>query len=166
MMRLLAASGLLSAGAILALPAASEEPRWGDMSGAEIRSLVSGNTVTGRYADGAPFSEWHLPDGRVFGHNNREAVDQGCWDTRGNQVCYYYSGGSNRGEYCWEYRKLGDAGIQLKQITPPVPSPAIAVVQRGNPHGHTDNGKPWTCEPLQSRLPMSPRERTAARTAR
>jgi hypothetical protein len=134
----------------LAAPAVAEEERWGDMSGAEIRRLLSGNTVTGRYADGAPFSEWHAPDGRVYGHNNRELVDQGCWDMRGDRVCYYYAGGSNRGEFCWEYRKLGDAGVQLRQMSPLVPAPAIAVVQRGNPHGHSDNGKPWTCEPLQS----------------
>jgi hypothetical protein len=143
---------------------AAAEERWGDMSGAEIRALLSGNTVTGRYADGASFSEWHLPDGRVFGHNARDPVDQGCWDIRGDRVCYYYSGGLNRGEFCWEYRRIGEAGVRLRQMSPSVPSPAIGVVQKGNPHGHTDNGTPWACEPLQSNN-MTPRPgvRLAAR---
>lgn len=136
--------------AALISPALPEE-RWGDMTGNEIRALVSGNTVTGRYAGGAPFSEWHAPDGRVYGHNNRDPVVEGCWDIRGDQICYYYAGGINRGLFCWEYRKLGDAGVQLRQLSPPVPSPALAVVERGNPHAHSDNGKPWTCDPLQSR---------------
>jgi hypothetical protein len=129
---------------------AAAEERWGDMTGAEIRAFLSGNTVTGRYADGSTFSEWHLPDGRVHGHNARDPVDQGCWDIRGDRVCYYYAGGAIRGEFCWEYRRIGEAGARLRQMSPLVPDPAIALVQRGNPHGHSDNGKPWVCEPLQS----------------
>jgi hypothetical protein len=133
----------------LAMGAVADD-RWGDMTGPEIRSLLSGNTVTGRYADGGSFSEWHLPDGRVHGHNSRDPVDQGCWDIRGDRVCYYYAGGAIRGEFCWEYRKISETGVRLRQMSPLVPDPAIGVVQKGNPHGHSDNGKPWVCEPLQS----------------
>jgi hypothetical protein len=28
---------------------------------------------------------------------------------------------------------------------------ATGLLQAGNPHGHSDNGKPWSCTPLQSR---------------
>jgi hypothetical protein len=147
-----------------ASPATAEEG-WGDVNGADLRKLLSGNTVTGRHDDGMPYSEWHAPDGRVFGHNNRERVDQGCWDIRGNQVCYYYAGGSITGEFCWEFRQLTASGYRLKLMNRPSRTEAAGVLQSGNPHAHSDNGKPWACEPLQSRnhTPRHGASRYAAR---
>jgi hypothetical protein len=156
----------LAALLVLMLAPAAAEDGWGDVSGAELRKLLSGNTVTGRHDDGMPYSEWHAPDGRVFGHNNREAVDQGCWDIRGNQVCYYYSGGSIPGEFCWEFRRVTATGYRLKLMNRASLTEAAGLLQTGNPHSHGDNGKPWTCEPLQSRLPGSPLARFAARAPR
>jgi hypothetical protein len=143
---------------------AQDATSWGDVGGAALRALLSGNTVTGRHDDGMPYSEWHAPDGRVFGHNNREPVDQGCWDIRGDQVCYYYAGGTIQGEFCWEFRKVTESGFRLKLMNQPSRVEATGLLQRGNPHGHSDNGKPWHCEPLQSRN-MTPRggTRLAAR---
>jgi hypothetical protein len=154
---------IVAALAVLAAPAIAAEG-WGDVSGEDLRNLLSDATVTGRHDDGMPYSEWHAPDGRVFGHNNREPVDQGCWDIRGDQVCYYYAGGAIQGEFCWEFRKVTATGYRLKLMNRPTLTEATGVVQRGNPYGHTDNGKPWTCEPLQSRN-LSPRggTRLAAR---
>jgi hypothetical protein len=142
----------IAALAAFATPATAAD--WGDMTGAELRAALSGNTVTGRHDDGMPYSEWHAPDGRVFGHNNRDPVEEGCWDIRGDQVCYYYAEGRIKGEFCWEFRKVGDSGFRLRSVGTGMQ--ATGVLQRGNPHGHSDNGKPWTCEPLQSRN-LSPR---------
>jgi hypothetical protein len=138
---------------------------WGDVDGEDLRKLLSGNTVTGRHDDGMPYSEWHAPDGRVFGHNNRERVDRGCWDIRGDQVCYYYAGGSITGEFCWAFRKITASGYRLKLMNRPSRTEASGVLQTGNPHGHTDNGKPWACEPLQSRN-MTPRHGASRFAAR
>jgi hypothetical protein len=141
----------MAAGAPTLAQPASAEDGWGDVGGAQLRALLSGNTVTGRHDDGMPYSEFHAPDGRVFGHNNREAVDNGCWDIRGDQVCYYYAGGTIQGEFCWEFRKVTESGFRLKLMNRPSRAEATGLLQRGNPHGHSDNGKPWVCEPLQSR---------------
>jgi hypothetical protein len=154
MMRRVRFALTIAALAAFATPATAAD--WGDMTGAELRAALSGNTVTGRHDDGMPYSEWHAPDGRVFGHNNRESVDQGCWDIRGNQVCYYYAGGSITGEFCWEFRKVTTNGYRLKLMNRPSRTEAAGLLQMGNPHGHSDNGKPWACEPLQSRN-MTPR---------
>jgi hypothetical protein len=150
--------------ATCAAASAQDATSWGDVGGGDLRAVLSGNTVTGQHDDGMPYSEYHAPDGRVFGHNNREAVDQGCWDIRGDQVCYYYAGGSIQGEFCWEFRKITDQGYRLKLMNRPSRTEATGLVQRGNPHAHSDNGKPWHCEPLQSRN-MTPRwgTRLAAR---
>jgi hypothetical protein len=147
----------------LAVGPAIAEDVWGNVNGQELRAVLSGNTVTGRHDDGMSYSEFHAPDGRVFGHNNREAVDQGCWDIRGNQVCYYYAGGTIRGEFCWEFRRVTTTGYRLRSVNTGMQATGLA--QAGNPHGHSDNGKPWTCEPLQSRL-MNRREHLASRAAR
>jgi hypothetical protein len=150
--RVLAAA--FAALACLAAPAAAVDEGWGTMSGAELRAALSGNTMTGRHDDGMPYSEWHAPDGRVYGHNNRDPVEEGCWDIRGSQVCYYYAQGRIKGEFCWEFRKVSDSGFRLRSVSTGME--ATGILQRGNLHGHTDNGKPWTCEPLQSRN-LSPR---------
>jgi hypothetical protein len=150
---------------VLAAAASAElaaDERWGDVAGADLRRVLSGNTVTGRHDDGMPYSEWHAPDGRVMGHNNRESVDQGCWDIRGDQVCYYYAGGTIRGEFCWEFRRVTEAGFRLRSVMTGMQASGLA--QAGNPHGHSDNGKPWTCEPLQSHR-STPRQRHASRPA-
>jgi hypothetical protein len=147
-MKLRVRFAIVVAAAAFAAPASAEDG-WGAMSGAELRAVLSGNTVTGRHDDGMPYSEWHAPDGRVFGHNNRDPVEEGCWDIRGNQVCYYYAEGRIKGEFCWEFRKVTDSGFRLRSVNTGMQ--ASGVLQRGNPHAHSDNGKPWACEPLQSR---------------
>jgi hypothetical protein len=157
-------AAFLSASPVAADPA-SGGTGWGDVSGAELRALLSGNTVTGRHDDGMPYSEWHAPDGRVFGHNNREPVDKGCWDIRGNEVCYYYAGGSIQGEFCWEFRRVTESGFRLRVSNRASFTQATGLLQRGNPHGHTDGGKPWTCEPLQSRR-LTPRDGQVRHAAR
>jgi hypothetical protein len=140
--------------AAICSPALASE-RWGEMSGEELRALLSDATLTGNHDNGMPYSEWHAPDGRVYGHNNRRAVDRGCWDIKGDQVCYYYSDtaeGRKPRVFCWEFRKVTVTGYRLKLMNERNGIEATGIWQRGNPHGHTDNGKPWSCEPLQSRL--------------
>jgi hypothetical protein len=129
------------------LPASAERVLADRLSGAELRRELSGNTVTGVHDNGMPYSEFHHPDGRVFGHNNHEPVVEGCWDIKGDEVCYYYAGGSVQGTFCWQFSRAG-AGYRL--LLARTGTNAIGLLQAGNPHNHSDNGKPWTCEPLIS----------------
>jgi hypothetical protein len=144
-----------------AMSAWASEPR-PIVPGEEMRRILSGNTMSGRHDTGMPFSEWHSPDGRVFGHNNHEAVDRGCWDIRGDAVCYYYSGGTVRGAFCWTFRRVTDNGFKLRSVENGLN--AVGILTDGNTYSHTDNDKPWTCEPLSSEK-MTPRGDRPAREA-
>ncbi|MGL4635081.1 MAG: hypothetical protein ACRCWF_03790 [Beijerinckiaceae bacterium] len=124
------------------------------IAGEVMREIISGNTVTGRHDSGMPYSEWHAPDGRVFGHNNHEIVEKGCWDIRNDAVCYYYAGGNAPGTFCWSFRRIGESGFRLRSLESGMG--ASGILQAGNPYDHNDNGKPWTCEPLSSQA-RSPR---------
>lgn len=141
-------------------PTHAAEPAWA--SGAELRELIFDATVTGRYDNGEPYSEYHAPDGRVLGHNNRVANDEACWDIRADRVCYYYSKGRALGEFCWRVERLGDSGIRARLVDRT--REIVGVRQAGNPHGHSDNGNPWTCDQITSETrPIAPAHRTARR---
>jgi hypothetical protein len=154
-------SGLALIGAIAGPAFAAEEEL---LTGDEIQTLLSGNTITGLYSNGNPYSEWHAPDGRVYGHNNRRPVENGCWAMRGNTACYYYAEDKQRGPFCWTFRRLPGNGLRATMLNSQGRWEIVGVFQPGNPHGHSDNGKPWTCEPLSSEHhPTTPAERHAHR---
>jgi hypothetical protein len=152
--------------ALALLVTASVPSRAGDedlMSADEVRALLTGNTLTGRYSNGNSYSEYHHPDGRVYGHNNRKPVEKGCWEMRANLACYYYQEDKQRGPFCWSFRRVGGVGIRATYVDREGWE-IVAILQKGNPHGHSDNGKPWMCEPLQSRMtPLDGRTRLASR---
>ena len=140
---------------------ASEESK--TVPGAELRQIISDNTVTGRHDTGMPYSEWHAPDGRVLGHNNRVANENACWDVKDNAVCYYYNGGVSKGVFCWTFTRVSDVGFRLRSVESGIN--ATGLWQDGNPYNHSDNGKPWSCEPLSSQK-MTPRPSTKHHYAR
>jgi len=152
--RLMAALCLL-----VAMPAAAVEPEW--LPASALRALIVDATVTGRYDNGEPYSEYHAPDGRVLGHNNRAPNEEACWDIKGDAVCYYYAKGRALGEFCWRFQRLGDAGIRARLVDRT--REIVGVRQGGNPHAHTDNGKPWTCDPVTSERRTLDRHRYARR---
>lgn len=118
------------------------------LSGAELRALVTGNTVSGHHDSGMPYSEYHSPDGRVFGHNNHDPVKDGCWRVRGDSICYSYESGKAPGLFCWRFYHAKDGNYRI--LLPATGTQGSAVVSKGNPENHTDNGKPWTCQALLS----------------
>ncbi len=145
-------------GAMLS-PLGAAESDW--VSAADLRRLIVDTTITGRYDNGEPYSEYHAPDGRVLGHNNRVPNEEACWDVKGDSVCYYYAKGRALGEFCWRFQRLGGAGIRarLNDRTREI----VGVRQNGNPHGHSDNGTPWTCDPVTSENRALERTRQARR---
>ncbi len=118
------------------------------LNGDELRELVTGNTISGQHDNGMPYSEYHSPDGRIFGHNNFDPVKDGCWQVRGDSVCYSYESGQAPGLFCWRFFKMADGNYRI--LLPRTGTSGSAIVAKGNPEHHTDNGKPWTCQALLS----------------
>jgi hypothetical protein len=123
----------------------------------EIQKLFEGNTVAGRYTDGAPFSEYHHPDGHAYGHNRGIANTDACWIVQPGKVCYYYGPPERRLLFCFTVTKNNDSYILTN--APPNSNQgrinALAKVEPGNLEKLNDNGKPWTCDGLVSHLPLS-----------
>jgi hypothetical protein len=140
--------------AIVGAAAASEErgaqqmpalPR--ALTGEELKSEITGNTLTGRHASGMPYSEYHSPDGRIYGHNNHVPVRDGCWVIRADEVCYTYEKGPAPGVFCWRFfRAPGGYTILL----PSTGTVGTAKLETGNPYRHDDGGEPWSCDALLS----------------
>ncbi len=118
------------------------------LNGDELRELVTGNTISGQHDNGMVYSEYHSPDGRIFGHNNFDPVKDGCWQVRGDSVCYSYQSGLAPGLFCWRFYKAAEGNYRI--VLPNTGTAGSAIVAKGNPEHHTDNGKPWTCQALLS----------------
>lgn len=117
------------------------------LTGEDLRREVTGNTLSGRHSSGMPYSEYHAPDGRVFGHNNHEPVQFGCWAIKDDEICYRYEGGNIPGVFCWRFfRAQGGFTIYL----PRSGTVGTAKLEPGNPHSHSDNGRAWGCDALLS----------------
>jgi hypothetical protein len=60
------------------------------LSGAEIRELVSGKTVEGRYISrSGTWADFHVPDGRVSSVES-DGTHIGTWAIEGDDICYTY----------------------------------------------------------------------------
>jgi hypothetical protein len=130
------------------------------LSDSEIQKLFEGNTVAGRYTDGAPFSEFHHSDGHAYGHNRGIANTDACWIVQPGKVCYYYGPPERRVLFCFTVTKNGESYILTN--APPSTSEgkinALAKINKGNPETLTNNGKPWTCDGLVSSFSNSLRK--------
>ena len=76
---------VLAAGAAMAIWYSSPVPtQSGSLTGAEIRELVSGNTVKG-----PKFSEYYAPDGAIRGREieDEDEAYEGTWRIEGDQLC-------------------------------------------------------------------------------
>ena len=137
------------AGALGPEPGAA--PTSGPMSGPEILAAFTGSTVSGRYATGGAFSEYHAPDGRALGDAGAGVGpnDDACWNVEGDAVCYLYGRGPERRKHCFGAERAGRT-VVLRARRDGEVGPgrinAIAAVEPGNPRGHGDGGRAWTCE--------------------
>lgn len=120
------------------------------LSGAQLRELLSGNSVWVLRNDMSEGDEYHLPDGRVFGFNGVENIVNSCWDIAGNDVCYYYKDDREKGRaHCWAFTQTSPGQFQIRATNSGMSG--FAIMSRGNPRHHSDRGKPWLCEKLLSR---------------
>jgi hypothetical protein len=139
---------------VLALTLLPALPALGEMlNGAQIRELFTGNTITGTYVTGGPFSEYHAVDGRALGDNGLALNVDACWNTDGDRVCYHYGPYKDRRTYCFTVERNGD-NLALK-IADSGRLNALARVEIGNPRKHTDGGRRWSCDDLLSRAPLT-----------
>lgn len=120
--------------------------------GAALAREITGNTLSGRHASGMPYSEFHSPDGRIYGHNNNVPVRDGCWVVREDDVCYTYEKGPAPGVFCWQFFRA-EGGYTI--LLPNTGTVGTAKLEPGNPYKHDDGGKPWSCDALLSRRPTT-----------
>ena len=155
-MRLLPA---LAALLLAACPLAAAER----LDGEAIRQAFSGNTVSGRYASGGFFTEYHDADGRALGHNGWQRNTDACWITKEDAVCYYYGPPEDRTVHCFTVDLNGRLYVLRNLANGQIN--AVATIETGNPRKHTDDGKPWYCDGLISKAPESSmsRRRIASR---
>ena len=76
------------------------------LTGAEIRELVSGNTVEGRYNfDTGTFVDFYAPDGRItslLNLRNGEELYQGRWSIDGERLCFVFPENDSSAPLCIE----------------------------------------------------------------
>lgn len=138
------------AGSLLPAPLAAQT-----LTGQEIRELFTESTVAGVYVNGGPFSEYHAADGRALGDNGRTFNIDACWNTDKDNVCYHYGPAKDRRTYCFTVEKNGDS-LSLR-VADSGRLNAVASVEKGNPGGHSDGGRRWSCDDLMSKAPDSTR---------
>ena len=115
---------------------------------AEIKDMFTGNTIAGVYVGGGPFSEYHAPDGRALGDNGLQINIDACWNVDQDRVCYHYGPYKDRRTYCFSVEKTGDK-ISLR-VSDTGKLNALANIEPGNPKGHGDGGRRWSCDDLLS----------------
>lgn len=150
-------TALILAALVAAVPAAAEM-----LTGAQIRDLFTGNTVSGTYVTGGPFSEYHSADGRALGDNGMTLNVDACWNTDGDRVCYHYGPAKDRRTYCFTVEKAGER-LSLR-VADSGRLNATAAVEGGNPKSHGDGGRRWSCDDLLAA--SSPGRRLATATGR
>ncbi len=114
---------------------------------------LAGNTLTGRTSQGNNSTEYHSPDGRVFGFNWGRPNLNACWRTNGpGIVCYYYNDRQNGGhEACWRFEPVEDHGYKIHSLDSD--TTGIYRIEPGNPHDLNDQGQSWTCDALMVAIP-------------
>lgn len=71
-----------------------------EMTGSEIKTLVSGNTVTGAMAESGSYSEFYQADGIIKGNGYT-----GAWTVSSDSMCFQYGSDPQK---CLQVRKTGD----------------------------------------------------------
>ena len=135
---------------IMTSPAIAQDKELPKHPSLSLYERFSGNTVTGYNTGDVEFTEFHSPDGRIFGYNGGEPAINACWRTsEPDIVCYYYGEDHYiKGEFCWRFEPIGDLGYKLNSMDSS--TIGMAKVEAGNPHNLNDHGKSWTCDALMS----------------
>jgi len=104
---------------------AQSPPGAGQLSGAQIRQLLIGKTLSG-VDKGESYSESLNPDGTIAGHS-ASGDYSGKWQITGNQICFFYEGETEPGK--WD---CTGARLQGTQVTWDDGTTATVNVGRGS----------------------------------
>lgn len=135
-------------------------PIWGSktlaverLTGEQMRQLVEGNTVTGRYSSGGSFSEYHHEDGRVSGYNrDRETPNRdACWTTTQDGICYYYGPVETRQTHCFTVERSGTLYVPRSVVNGSIVG--FFSIRPGDPEKHAGKVPAWYCDGLISQHP-------------
>jgi len=97
MIRIAACLSLLAAMSLAgAAPSYAED----EMTGSEIKTLVSGNTVTGAMVESGSYTEFYQADGIIKGKGYT-----GAWTVSSDSMCFQYGSDPKK---CRQVRKAGD----------------------------------------------------------
>lgn len=129
------------------------------LSGEDIKKLFTGNTIAGFYVSGGFFSEYHAADGRALGDNGFQINIDACWNVQDDNVCYHYGKPPDRRAHCFTVERQGEA-LTLKIAGTGRINGAASIIP-GNPSGHNDGGRRWSCDDLLAQ--GTPRRNVAAR---
>ena len=104
----------LAAFALLLLAAAPARAG-GPLTGEQIRTLISGNTLFGAYR-ARPIEFSYTPEGRVYGTIGSE-TGNGSWRIRdGDRYCHEWSEFFDATERCYQWHKLGGGRYRMLNV--------------------------------------------------
>ncbi|MDA1071450.1 MAG: hypothetical protein O2825_08630 [Proteobacteria bacterium] len=93
------------------------------LTGEELHTLLSGNTVSGTMTEFGPYTEYYAPDGTI-----RSAYHEGTWKIEGDTACLTFDG-NDAG--CWNVGQDGD----MLQWFRDGELLGNGIVEKGNPNG-------------------------------
>ena len=106
----------------------SREP----MRASEMRSLLSGNTVSGRTARGSDFHVYHRPDGVMSGQTHTVDYDVGKWEiTEDGKFCRQWRTWRHGARDCFDMYQTGEG--QFRMISAHPRYEATFTVRKGDP---------------------------------
>jgi hypothetical protein len=126
------------------------------VQGAELRQLVTGNTIEGVVFIGSngrhffadnKFKEYHARDGRVLGFaDDGKEIFQNvntCWEIKGDEVCY--TNYSERQGHCSQYFTTNKPNEIRGLATDMQDVVMVGKIVKGNPNRLSDNDVEWKC---------------------
>lgn len=87
------------------------------LSESEMRSVISGNTLSGKTERGADFHVYHSPDGKMSGQARLAYYDVGTWRIDSNdRYCRQWTNWREGATDCFEIYQIGENRLRMKAI--------------------------------------------------
>jgi hypothetical protein len=102
------------------------------MPTSEIRSLLSGNTSSGRTVQGSDFHIYHRPDGMMSGQAHSVDYDVGKWEiTDDDKFCRQWTNWRHGARVCFDVYRNGEGQFRMMSAHPRYE--ATFTVRKGDP---------------------------------
>lgn len=108
----------------------SREP----MRASEIQNLLSGNTSSGRTAQGSEFHIFYRPDGMMSGQAHSVDYDVGKWEiSDDHKLCRQWTAWQRGARACFDVYRVGEDQFRMLSAHPR--HEATFIVREGDPEG-------------------------------